>query len=138
MKAIYAEYSSFFHIKRARLNPDGVIDDQARAAFTRGQCHALAAAIRAVTGWPMVGVGIDPGYGAFHCAVRAPDGRILDIEGAHAEGAWLQEWGQDGEAIAEVTDAEYRSWHPNGDMHKPTKHAPLFVPAVLALGGYDA
>lgn len=60
----------------------GVLDDAAFAAFTQGQCHALALAIHEETGWPTYGC--EDGEGDLeHLVVKTPDGRILDISGAH-------------------------------------------------------
>ena len=78
----------------------GVIDLPARLVFTRGQCHALALALNEATDWPIVWVGrktcirepsclrrpmVPCPCQVGHFAVRLPDGRILDIDGARHE-----------------------------------------------------
>jgi hypothetical protein len=79
----------------------GVIDVWAVDAYTRGQCHALAQALAARTGWPILVFGDAacasargrsaadcapyPGVCACqpaHMGVVLPDGRFLDIRGA--------------------------------------------------------
>ncbi|WP_327359681.1 hypothetical protein [Streptomyces sp. NBC_01304] len=84
------------------VNP-GRINDTARTAFTRGQCHALARALSDQTGWPTAaviepdcsydydacGAGIQLADGVCICqlvhvmAVR-PDGMLVDIDGLTA------------------------------------------------------
>jgi hypothetical protein len=79
----------------------GLIDIWAQDAYTRGQCHALARALNAATGWPIMVLGspvceqsrtgrpldcapYPDGLCAcqpVHLAVRMPDGRFLDIHG---------------------------------------------------------
>jgi hypothetical protein len=57
-----------------------------------GCCHDFALALHRRTGWPLVVVWKQPVIDAFtichkpsllHVALRAPDGRAVDIEGAH-------------------------------------------------------
>lgn len=54
-------------------------------------CHVLAHALRERTGWPVVVVG-DGRSGWVHAGVRMPDDRILDVNGSHSPGDWLDEW----------------------------------------------
>lgn len=69
--------------------------------YTEGDCWALAGALHDLTGWQVVAVipdtpdAIPPGKFAsdwYHMAVRTPDGRILDIQGATSETAFLTRW----------------------------------------------
>ncbi|KIF05177.1 hypothetical protein PL81_14640 [Streptomyces sp. RSD-27] len=80
----------------------GRLDDAAREAFTRGQCHAMALALHEVTGWPTAALltadcyGIDSLCGddaddecpcrIGHVVVTRPDGAHVDINGAHVPG----------------------------------------------------
>lgn len=88
------------HGGRATLRP-GVLDANARIAFSRGWCHVFALALHKETGWPLyIGLAGQPGPGfkwenaedGFiahhfdHMACQAPDGRYVDILGAHACG----------------------------------------------------
>ncbi|MEV7157012.1 hypothetical protein AB0N77_20670 [Streptomyces misionensis] len=86
-----------FHVTPGRL------DATARAAFTQGQCHALARAVAETTGWPIVvladrecaddydscGMGNAVADGLCICqlshlaAVRPDDGYLIDADGAH-------------------------------------------------------
>ena len=62
----------------------GVLDDRATLAFVGGQCHGLALALRARTGFPLVAVFDDDGT-CVHVCVRDGGGRLIDITGAHDE-----------------------------------------------------
>ena len=69
----------------------GVLDDQAKLAFTEGQCHALAIALNSLTGWTIKGLG-NPYYDSprspSHVVVYSSKLRLyVDIEGA---------WGRSG------------------------------------------
>jgi len=86
----------------------GVIDDEARHVFMHGYCGDLALALHDYMGWPIIGAGawdddaiiveggsmIVEGVGA-HYGTQAPDGRVVDIEGAHEIHAWAGRWGVD-------------------------------------------
>lgn len=91
----------------------GVLDEVARFAYTHGQCHALAAALAEVTGWPVLVHTIGRGASRYddrfveHCLVETPDGEWVDVLGAHDPAGWLEahELG-DGEVRATLrTDA---------------------------------
>ena len=60
---------------------EGVLDDQARWAFTRGSCHSFALALSEQTGWPMLAIVGDSKGFAEHVVVEMPDGRWLDASG---------------------------------------------------------
>lgn len=76
----------------SKLTP-GVIDGYARRAFKYGACAALAIAMHDKLGWPIVAITDahnvhdgKAGWGsALHWAVRRPDGKLIDIDGAHDE-----------------------------------------------------
>lgn len=131
MRATYNK--NFFEAGYIELNPRGQIGENEKKAFTCGQCHALALAIVEATGWPFVAVNYAK-WGAAHCGVRLPDGRILDVEGPHTESDWLKSWGSNLTEIADLSEVREK-WPTSkgGDMHPLTKHAPKFVDAVLAM-----
>lgn len=60
----------------------GDLDERARLAFGAGQCHGLAVALKQRTGWPLVAVDDVKGK-RIHVCVRAPDGALIDVNGAH-------------------------------------------------------
>lgn len=84
----------------------GRLDNASRAAFTQGQCHALARALCEATGWEAAaladrecadtyetcGMGNAVADGLCICqirhitAVRPRDGYLIDVTGAHAPG----------------------------------------------------
>jgi hypothetical protein len=112
------------------ITPDdrGVIDGGARTVFTRGQCHALAYALHAQTGWPIhlltydrVDPPVDddddlPLESWDHAVVRHPDGRFVDINGAwHLDASdWSRRYGLS--HTVEVS-AEYVAEHASRDYH---------------------
>lgn len=60
----------------------GVMDDQARAAFSFGHCHSLALALHRRTGWPLLGLSRhDRQANLTHVVLEMPDGRWLDASG---------------------------------------------------------
>lgn len=62
----------------------GVLDQRAILAFVGGQCHGLALALHARTGFPLAAV-LDGEGTCVHVVVRADDGLLIDITGAHTE-----------------------------------------------------
>lgn len=76
--------------------------------FSTTDCWQLARALHDETGWPMVAVGYeaDEGVGWSHLLVRRPDGKLVDVEGAHDEGPVLDRFGPfvegDGDGIEAV------------------------------------
>jgi len=63
----------------------GVIDKEARFAFTNGQCHALAVALHRLTGWPIKGASYDryEDDSPTHCVVYWRERRVyVDVNGA--------------------------------------------------------
>lgn len=106
-------------VKRLRA---GVLDENASSAYRLGQCHALSIALSESTGWLIEAV-ITARVGRndlntlaadwtvlesrqrrralakrwVHTAVRCPDGRLIDIDGVHADDSrFLRDWGNDG------------------------------------------
>lgn len=63
--------------------------------FTGGDCAALAAALHALTGWPivLVGDGGDGHVGWVHAGVWTPASTVLDASGDHDPALWLENWG---------------------------------------------
>jgi len=64
-----------------RCRPESSTGEHVRA-YTSGQCHALSLALHEATGWPIVGAE-DEELDICHFFVRTPDGRLVDITGAH-------------------------------------------------------
>ncbi|MER5482581.1 hypothetical protein ABT024_05105 [Streptomyces sp. NPDC002812] len=80
----------------------GQLNDAAREAFTKGQCHAMALALTEVTGWPTTALLTAECLGCDsmcigdahdecpcrigHIVVTRPDGAHVDINGAHTPG----------------------------------------------------
>lgn len=63
---------------------EGVIDEASVLAFVGGQCHGLALALRARTGYPLAAV-FDRDSVCVHVCVRTDNGLLLDITGVHLE-----------------------------------------------------
>ena len=68
-------------------NGFGVTNEEARVAFYRGQCHALALALNSLTGWQIKGVSRackSRDESPEHCAVWCPKLKAyIDVKGAH-------------------------------------------------------
>ena len=130
------------------LNPKdltpGVIDGSAARIFRYGACGALAIAIHDATGWPIVAItdahnvenGRAGGGSALHWTVRRPDGKLIDIDGAHDQGDLVEEFmgdADDGEAAAGVsTRGDAEEWYIEAQGEPiPVELAATFVDAVL-------
>jgi hypothetical protein len=71
----------------------GVVDEEARKVFLRGQCHALALAIHELTGWTIKGLGGPYGGDSpdspAHCVVYCPALKsYVDITGRVSRNYW--------------------------------------------------
>lgn len=67
---------------RAYVVGCGLLDQRAVLAFSQGQCHALALVLREESGWDLVA--IEGADGTIqHVCVRRPDGKLVDVRGAH-------------------------------------------------------
>lgn len=79
------------------VDGQGQVTEAAVERFNTTDCWQLAKALHDVTGWPMVAVGYEvedaPGIGWSHLLVRRPDGKLVDVEGAHEEGPVLDRFG---------------------------------------------
>lgn len=88
----YEEFSE------AVLDPQGDayffhVSDRDSEAFTQGDCGIFADELHRVTGWPQVLIGdADPNGFSEHVAVKAPDGRIVDITGIQTESTMKRLW----------------------------------------------
>jgi hypothetical protein len=86
------------------LTRPAITDEATRDRYLFGDCWMLAEAVHARTGWPyavvadgaqdMDGQPTDDLDGAArvgwtHAGVLTPDGRVLDVDGAHEVGVWL-------------------------------------------------
>lgn len=73
------------------MTPGLIIDGAAEHAFSPGACAALVYALREVTGWIIIGItdahnvhdGKLGGGSFLHRGVLRPDGKFIDIDGAH-------------------------------------------------------
>lgn len=72
------------------------LSDEEHEWFTQGDCGKLAAELHRRTGYPVVAVGLQggglDGVAWDHMAVRAPDGRILDVTGIQPEAETQKAW----------------------------------------------
>ena len=96
----------------------GVLDGYALRAFKYGGCGALALALHDATGWPIVAItdhhnvfedGLAGGGSALHWTVRHPDGRLIDIDGAHDPEELVETYhgdADDGQAAAGLSSRE--------------------------------
>lgn len=121
---------------RWHLTP-GTITPAAVEAFTRGACAGLAIALHDHTGWPLIEVGHCDGL-PLHFMVRHPDGRLIDIEGAHTDTDVYSEWEYDADdfnpTLTETArDVVMTCYLVDCGEPVPIDLASTFVPAVLAL-----
>lgn len=65
------------------LSDEPRLDEAALLAFLGGHCHSLALALHERTKWPLVAIRRQRDGACIHVAARRPDGRIVDIAGAH-------------------------------------------------------
>ncbi|TFI30152.1 hypothetical protein [Streptomyces sp. 4R-3d] len=114
-----------------------VITEQDVRTYKYGGCGSLALAIHEATGWPIVAAVADDGL-ELHYAATRPDGRLVDITGAHTEDDMLLEYEfhADGGAVTlvDVTPDHVRTtsqWYGNPINMGAARR---LVPAVLALG----
>jgi len=135
-----------FGLDPKKLTP-GSIDGAAKHAFSTGACSSLAIAIHDATGWPIVAItdhhnvfdnGRAGGGSALHWTVRRPDGRLVDIDGAHDAKDLVERYhgdADDGEAKDGVsTRADCLEWQNEGAGSViSVTLAATFVAAVLAL-----
>ena len=126
-----------------RLTP-GVLDGAARHAFKYGACGALAIALHDATGWPVVAItaahnafkGKAGGGSALHWAVRRPDGKTVDVDGAHDQEDLVEEYASDADggqaAYGLSTRADVEEWYVECQGEPiPVSLAATFVDAVI-------
>jgi hypothetical protein len=112
--------------QRVTVTP-GRLDADAHAAFMVGHCAALASALHRAHGWPLVGLAEDGEV--VHVAVVAPDGLIVDMDGAADPDDWLQSRPDpDSATIVPLTAADL----PAAD-HAAALVAPTFIRPVVGL-----
>lgn len=93
----------------------GVLDEGALLAFTGSQCHGLGLAIRKQTGWPLVAVDNASGE-CVHICVRDPEGRLVDVTGAHTDDEVARETKG---AIRDVKETYVQRLHAQHDWVPP-------------------
>lgn len=123
----------------------GVLDGYAMRAFKYGACGALAIALHDATGWPIVAItdhhnvfedGEAGGGSALHWTVRHPDGRLIDIDGAHNPETLLSQYhdaADNGQAaLGRSTRADVVEWYIDCQGEPiPVALAATFVDVVL-------
>lgn len=114
----------------------GVITPAAVEAFTRAACAGLAVAVHDATGWPIIEVGHCDGL-PLHFMVRRPDGRLVDIRGAHADTDVRDEWEYEADdftpTLAEAArDTALDCYRVDCGEPVPMELVRTFVPPVLA------
>lgn len=114
---------------RKVLNAEGRVDDTAKDAFLRGQCHSFALAMHGLTGWPIFGVGYGAGHKSpSHFLIYCPDtDDYLDIDGPEADVRYAYLFRQE----VSVFNAEETRNPPSYLPCFPEKALP-FVRTVLA------
>lgn len=164
--AVVEQTGAVSDIDPSSLQP-GVLDAHALHAFRHGACEALAIALHDATGWPLVmitdfwNVHGDPdrfgiaqagvgGSGA-HWVVRADDGRLVDVDGAHDPGelaraydGYVDEPGEDDDPGVEPgARLAYATREMALEEHIERKGGPVphelaatYVAAVLERAGY--
>jgi hypothetical protein len=140
------------HLRDDRLEA-GHIDGSAQNVFMTGGCHILAVAIHDETGWPIIGItdkhnvfGDQIGGGScVHWCVKTPNGKLLDILGAHDPQDVIDNYygdvdeDEDGEPVAGLGiagRADALEWWSEQGRKISLEKAKTFVPAVLKLAGY--
>lgn len=106
------------------LDDEPRLDEAALLAFLGGHCHSLAMALHEQTGWQLVAIDDARDGTCVHIAVRRPDGKIVDLAGAHTV-AEIAEARAGGAVFREVTNAELADLHASHGWAEP-------VPQVAA------
>lgn len=119
---------------RWQLTP-GVITPQAVDAFACDACAGLALALHDETGWPLIEGGHCDGL-PIRFMVRRPDGRLIDIRGAHDDGDVADEFEFDADGgvvtFTEVTrDAVWACYRDDCGEPVPMEIARTFVAPLL-------
>jgi hypothetical protein len=119
------------------VSDNGEIDDNARRAFTCGQCHALALAIHEQTGWPIAGLvsALDDDTPSMpgHVVVVTPDGDTVDINGRGALKRWKSHVFRTDIKLVPTTPGKIKRF--KGYMKPDVEVARPFVSNVLKMVG---
>ncbi len=122
----------------------GKLDPIAERIFTRGACGGLAIVLHEETGWPIVAItdshnvheGHAGGGSALHWTVRRPDGKLIDVDGAHEAADLVAEYeaeADDGEAAWGLSCREDAlEWYECQGCPVSLEVARTFVIPVLA------
>ena len=112
-----------------QAQPPDRLRQMTQDTFQYGQCHALALALHEHTGWPVWAMKARDG-GETHFLVRAPDGRLVDITGAHDIAAMETTW--TGCTATPTTAGRINSLIARNDMETPLMNlARAVLPQVL-------
>ncbi|GLY55197.1 hypothetical protein [Lentzea sp. NBRC 102530] len=108
--------------------------------FEYGQCHALALALHARTGWPIVGLHSSKLGDTSHYLVRRPDGLLVDVRGTRTEQEVLEQWDAGYPGFYTVRD--YQAVHlwaevQRDDMEDPADVWPLAQQTAARLAGAE-
>lgn len=103
--------------------------------YLDGECYEFAAALHALTGWPMIGIRSEE-YPIRHAVVRDPEGRFWDIRGPVGEKALGRPFGlRPPYGLREVTLADLRAVRPVFDesIHVAAQFAEVLFPDLPCL-----
>ncbi len=92
--------------ERVSWSPDLV------ARFTEGDCALLAVTVADMV--PGARIAIDSSE--YHCFVRLPDGRYLDIEGARSHREITAQWGKGRARLISRAWLEREGWEPDREV----------------------
>lgn len=135
--ALYEGYRENLH------EPNGAsyfyfLSDEDHERYTSGECGDLAAELHRLTGYPLVAMGSRWNDGRVlwdHIAVRAPDGRILDVTGIQPESGTVKAWGYDPESFEietiELNEIDGRLGDPGLEGEPGSKDAAILAKLIL-------
>ncbi len=128
---------NFGDIDKVEIHKNGTINKNAIRAYQNGQCHSLALAINAITGWQIYGIAdesnteTDPG----HVVVKNPrNGGFIDIKGYGALQRWRKKWGP--VTVHPLTVAQTKNL--DSYLKPQIKKALPFAKKILKKIGYEA
>ena len=117
-------------------------------AFTDADCDALALALAKQTGLPLMAVAGENG-GYLHCGLLLTEDLVVDIEGIHDVGEWVDRWAEyattddliemgdiDGwEWAGEESEAAFRTKYEGEPHTEEGEHADEYAKQIVSLLG---